>query len=487
MATMNLKTYRSDSMANALAEVKRDLGKDAVILHTRSYRVGSVLGVGGKNVVEITASDQKSAKEMKGAARSTARAPIPSGAPVAGTSAEGGIRSAVASRPAPPIPAIGHTNSVQRPHTKGSNRLVTPPTRTRSDSSAEFAPTRFADAAKPIIELKQPGTVPATRAPIAPEDDDALASLQSEIASVKRLVGQVLACSRRTAATIHRTDDGSGGVLALGGMAEPLFAMYMRMQDGGVAADIAESIAGAVRDELTPAELADQEIVRQAVLRRLAAMIPVTGGVAKAGARPDGRPLTIALVGPTGVGKTTTIAKLAAAYKLRHNKRVGLITSDTYRIAAVDQLRTYANIIGLPLKVAMTPVEMKACVESLSDMDVILIDTAGRSQHDSARVSELASFVQAASPHESHLVLSSTVSEAVLMRTAERFRPLSPGRAIFTKLDEAVCFGVIVNIIRKIGVPISFLTTGQEVPDQIEVADSHRIARFVLDGPAAGE
>ena len=200
----------------------------------------------------------------------------------------------------------------------------------------------------------------------------------------------------------------------------------------------------------------------------------------------DGRPLTIALVGPTGVGKTTTLAKLAASFKLRHQRRVGLITADTYRIAAVDQLRTYANIIGLPLQVVLTPAEMRQAVHALKHCDVILIDTAGRSQNDACRLGELREFLEAARPHETHLVLSSTASEKVLLREAEAFVTVGVDKVILTKLDEAVSFGMVVTALRRIGRELSFFTTGQEVPDHIEVSEPRRLAELVL-GEGMGE
>src|SRR5690606_2905635 len=141
---------------------------------------------------------------------------------------------------------------------------------------------------------------------------------------------------------------------------ETLTAMYLQMIEAEVAAEIADAVVAEVRDELTASQLADAECVREHVLRRLQRFISVAKDAPKPGKMSGGRPLTIALVGPTGVGKTTTIAKLAATYKLRHGRRVGLVTCDTYRIAAVEQLRTYANIIGLRLNVALTPSEMAA-------------------------------------------------------------------------------------------------------------------------------
>jgi flagellar biosynthesis protein FlhF len=197
---------------------------------------------------------------------------------------------------------------------------------------------------------------------------------------------------------------------------------------------------------------------------------------------PDDRPLTIALIGPTGVGKTTTLAKLAASFKLRHGKKVGLITSDTYRIAAVDQLRTYANIIGLPLEVAITPTEMRHALHALRENDVILIDTAGRSQNDAGRIQELKQFINAANPHEVHLVLSSTAGEKVLLNEAEAFAEVGVHKIMLTKLDEAVSFGMLINVIRQVGKQLSFVTTGQEVPKHLEVGRADRIAELVLGG-----
>jgi len=527
---MNLKTYRAPSMAQALAEVKKDLGKDAVILHTRAYKVGAVMGIGGKQIIEVTAADQM-----------TARGPtIKAGTKTSAAASAGAAGTATATRPTNttrrPAPeefiadaftrveapaAVGETPTVQVRPVKVedlvSRTAMTLPPRTAPFSDRTQLPTpastdgtpppppSAAKAGAALLEtVYNPHastasvTVPVpdsvtpsqpnlarltTKVPFAPVNQSAMLELQSELASIKRLVGQVLQCSRTTAATIAPTTN--GGITAMVGVTDPLFALYLRLQESQVAPSITEELIGAVRDELTPDELASSDVVRQAMLRAIAARIPVVGSMSKAGSE-AGRPLTIALVGPTGVGKTTTIAKLAAAYKLRQGKKVGLITSDTYRIAAVDQLRVYANIIGLPLKVVMTPREMSAACGALADCDVILIDTAGRSQHDATRLDELQTFIDASSPHETHLMLSATVAEPVLLKAAEKFGALSPTRVIFSKLDEAVNFGVLLNVMhgqtQGHRLKVSYVTTGQEVPDQIELAQADRLARLVLDG-----
>ena len=155
----------------------------------------------------------------------------------------------------------------------------------------------------------------------------------------------------------------------------------------------------------------------------------------------------MALVGPTGVGKTTTVAKLAANFKLVHGLRPGLVTVDTFRIAAVEQLRTYAEIIDLPLAVANSPAEMRKAIDSLGDVDLVLIDTAGRSPRDEVKIRELADFLAEAKPDEVHLVLSAVAGERSLRAAVERFAVVRADRLILTKLDEADGLGGVLAVI----------------------------------------
>jgi flagellar biosynthesis protein FlhF len=187
-----------------------------------------------------------------------------------------------------------------------------------------------------------------------------------------------------------------------------------------------------------------------------------------------------ALVGPTGVGKTTTIAKLAANFRLKEKRRVGLITVDTYRIAAVEQLRTYADIIDLPMLVVSSPREMREAIQRMNNLDLILMDTAGRSPRDEVRIQELRAFLTEAGADEVHLVLSSVAASRTLEETAQRFAAVGATAMILTKLDEASGLGNVLPVVRSGGLPLSYLTNGQNVPDDIETANARRLARLIL-------
>ncbi|MHC4995770.1 MAG: flagellar biosynthesis protein FlhF, partial [Planctomycetota bacterium] len=261
---------------------------------------------------------------------------------------------------------------------------------------------------------------------------------------------------------------------------DQLFNQYLTLLEQEVTEELADEVIQNVRRGLTPEELEDRLAVQEAVSTEIASLIDFDAEAIDKPAPTDGRPLTIALIGPTGVGKTTTTAKLAATFKLHKAKRVALITLDTYRIAAVDQLQTYADIIDVPLHVAQTPEEMGLALQRCADYDVVLIDTAGRSQRDDARLEDLSAFIESARPHEVHLVLSSTSNQAVMMEAVERFTRVRIDRVIFTKLDEAVSFGVLLNVARKVNKQLSYITTGQDVPHQIEPGNPDRLAGLIL-------
>lgn len=194
----------------------------------------------------------------------------------------------------------------------------------------------------------------------------------------------------------------------------------------------------------------------------------------------DAPPCYHALIGPTGVGKTTTLAKLAANYALVLNKRVGLIAADTYRIGAVDQLREYAGLIGAPFEVVYDTASMRGAVERMADLDLVLIDTMGTSHRDGERLGHLEDLLSAAPGAERHLVLSATTRLPDLQDAVARFSALRPATVIVTKVDETTCPVTVFNATRVAQRPLSFVTTGQSVPEDIEAPQPMAIAEAIV-------
>jgi flagellar biosynthesis protein FlhF len=329
---------------------------------------------------------------------------------------------------------------------------------------------------------------PASAAPV---------SSHSELDTISAFVGRVLSArggvaepdTRAVTPAIARQTRAAEAVTTP--RTASLEQAYARLIEQEVARDLADRILADVERELsasadagsTPTEAG----VRQAIERRLAALLPEDGtDPFRILPGRNGHARRIAFVGPTGVGKTTTLAKFAAQLSLKRGLRVGIVAADTYRIAAVDQLRTYAEILNLPVAVANSPADAARACDSLGDVDVILIDTAGRSQNDRMKLAELRAFLAAAAPDETHLVLSATAGARTLSREAESFGALGIDRLVLTKLDEAASFGTLVSLIERIGKRVSFFTNGQEVPDHMEVARGRRLATLVM-GDVMGE
>lgn len=438
---VKLQTFTAESMPAALAMVKRKLGPGAVILHTRTYRRGGVLGFGARQFVEITAGVGPTVGHPGSPARLAPRPP----------------------HPARPVPA--------------SSAVVTPAAgdlirRTYAAAQAEMRSRQ----PQPVQAIAQPITQPALAAApvaVAPRTTPAAVTplphdqFAAELAEVKRMVSRVMQQQAAPDAAA---------------LPQALFDHYRALLEQEVAEELAGEIVASVRRGLSDEKLADPAAVRAAVRRELVRLIPAADKPTEPSAdkTSDGRPRTIALIGPTGVGKTTTIAKLAAQFKLREKKRVGLITLDTYRIAAVEQLRTYARIIGIPLKVADDAASLQQALRELHDYDVILIDTAGRSQRDDDRLDQLRRLLDAADPHEVHLVLASTCTRAVTDQAIKKFAAIRTDKIILTKLDEAVSFGVVLNVARQIDKRFSYVTTGQEVPHDIEATRADRLAALLM-------
>ena len=255
-----------------------------------------------------------------------------------------------------------------------------------------------------------------------------------------------------------------------------LFGLFTDLIEADIGEELARELIESVRQASAGEQLNDPVQLKARLAQLIENEIPIAGPIRIT----PGRRHLVALVGPTGVGKTTTIAKLAANYRLREKRRVGLITVDTYRIAAVEQLRTYADIIDLPMEIVATPREMHEALARMANLDLILMDTAGRSPRDEVKIQELKSMLAEAAPDEVHLVLSSVASAGSLTKTAAQFATVGTTALVLTKLDEASSFGNLLPLVRSSRLPLSYVTHGQNVPDDIAPADRGRLARAVL-------
>ncbi len=199
----------------------------------------------------------------------------------------------------------------------------------------------------------------------------------------------------------------------------------------------------------------------------------------------ENTPKLVFFVGPTGVGKTTTIAKIASRFKVEKGKKVALLTADTYRIAAADQLRTYANILDTPIKVIYSPEELNDTIKEWKDYDLVLIDTAGLSHKNEEQREDIKNLITGVSEEyekEICLVLSATTKYRDLKDIVDVYKEEFKFKLIFTKLDETSCYGNILNMKLYTGADLSYITYGQNVPEDIEVFNMQKIVKILLGG-----
>ena len=367
---MKLRRFRANSMYAALAQVKDELGPEAVILNTKTFHNRGFLGFGKREFVEILAS-----------------------------------------------------NTV--------NIVDTPPAFARQKK--EYALHHVGKKA------------PAKAAMAEPRSSEILKELSSLKTQVELLTREYVQDPQYPSALNER---------------------YQKLLEAGVSKLLAKEIVGAVHTELSKSDLENAGVIREKLGQELGKLIRLRGPIKSNGHKAR----TIVMTGPTGVGKTTTIAKLAALYSIKEKRQVGLITADTYRIAAVEQLKVYADIIGVTLDVVLTPKELRQAILRNSDKDLIFVDTAGRSQQDQTRLVELKNFIEAAEPDENHLLISATTDKDEVFNIIDKFGCTDTSSFIFSKVDECTSPGIIFNVLSNSDKPISYITTGQDVPDDIELA-----------------
>jgi flagellar biosynthesis protein FlhF len=316
-------------------------------------------------------------------------------------------------------------------------------------------------------------------------DHDCLGSLKSELMSIKEMI-LLLSRSKRLEEGF-RLNPGAievYGRLIRSGIAEPYAQLFLEK-------------GGAFKEN---GELPSKDL-HERVFKEIMKVIEVTDPFSH-----DRGQVISALIGPTGVGKTTTIAKLAANLSLKHKKSVGLISMDNYRMAAVDQLKIYAGILGIPCFAALNGAELEFALERMKEKDVILLDTAGHGHYDLERIEGLRELIGGhlfsrrsrrlrqsspgydgrkgcfgeVGPVSTHLVLSAVTNELETERAAKNFGRLDFSSYIFTKADETQARGVIINQLFKLRMPVSFITTGQRVPEDILKATKTGILRLLF-------
>ena len=199
------------------------------------------------------------------------------------------------------------------------------------------------------------------------------------------------------------------------------------------------------------------------------------------------KPKVLVFVGPTGVGKTTTIAKIASKYKVDYDKKVAFITSDTYRIAATEQLQVYANILDAPMTIVYSKDEINSAIEKYADYDMVFVDTAGFSHKNTPQrddMKKLLGGIDGKYQKEVYLVLSATTKYKDLLEIVDIYHEITDYKFIFTKLDETTTYGNLLNIKLYAGAELSYMTIGQNVPDDIAIFDTQKIVKQLLGGNA---
>ncbi len=440
---MLVKTFQAASMAEALRMVKAELGPDAMILSTKKEKTGGILGFFSKQAYRVTA------------AIDPARKPAP-----------------------PPPPPTAYRE---------------PPPRERT-AREELENSMLAPLARELKDLREKVESLTRREEDARKEDKAAADVQpatlqeggsinlkniprSDLEEIKKLLLATLTKSQEGGIKNVQWPAADGEPLPETASGEQLLPedspLSKELARNGVSPDLIRKIIDTL-NTLPPQ--GESQSVNARLGETLGRLIKFAGNLRLK----KNSPRIIALVGPTGVGKTTTTAKLAAMHALNRGNKVALITMDIFRVGAVEQLKTYSRIMGIPLEVASTPAELEKAVKKHSACDLIFIDTAGRSHKDKEKLDEMKSFFENKITVEVYLCLSATTKDRELEEILQRFSIFPISKVVFTKIDESESLGNMVNLLMKDNLSIAYFTTGQRVPEDIEIATPAKLADMIL-------
>jgi flagellar biosynthesis protein FlhF len=421
---MQVKVFEAENMSSALKKVRKALGPDALILSTRTVRKKG-LGLLGKPITEITAAIDSPTVSVNTTNTSNSR------------------RRTLLGKMPDQSQDITYDEIWHRDRDNGVDPLT-----------------------HELQELK--GNLKRSN----------LLDIREEIDQIKGLIQgfsqEMLDLNKAISVTQHTA--GNSIVSASGAWLAPVAA---ELSHRGIDTEAAAAILKLAAQELTPQQIASSELLSVFFEETISSLFQVKGSFLPVGSNQK----RIALIGPTGVGKTTTIAKLAAAYLKTCGRDLTLVTIDTYRIAAVEQLKVYGEIMNLEVDVVMAPEHLEEVLDRHRNKKLILIDTAGRSPKDERSIEELSSFLRPELNIENHLVLAATARNQELHSAVKRFGRLDLTSFIFTKLDECENFGALLNVHTKNDYPLSYLTDGQRVPEDLLLADPQKIAGLIMGKP----
>lgn len=423
---MKLKRFEALTLQEALHAVKAELGPEAVIVSSRRVQKGGGLfGLMSQTMVEVTAAvDQPQKTE------SARKAPL-------------AVLAALKNASVPVERSKPHQSApVLESHFQEQLQVAT---------ALDPMKEQMQEMREDIRRLREENRDP----------ERVLGPLRQELEGLRIVVGEALEHRLRT-----RIEGLPGG----------LIEDYQGLVSQGMNSQKAHDLLRSIVETLGTVNIANRDMVKDLIVERMEQVISAPGtGLAKSHEQK-----IMMLVGPTGVGKTTTVAKLAGMARQQYpDSKTVLITLDTYRVAAVEQLRVYAKILKMPLEVAVSPQDLLDCVHRHEQADYILIDTAGRSPRDQGGYDELIALNRGRLKLENHLVLAAPVAEAGLMEVIRRYQSLPVHRIIWTKLDEVAMYGPVFNVLAQTGIPASFLSAGQRVPEDLEVATRRRVVELV--------
>jgi len=428
---MQVKVFESKDMATGLRMVKAELGPDALILSTKTIRSGK-LGLLGKSHFEITAAIDSSWPHKGGK-----------------------------SLPVADDPHRDTLDSEREMLLSSHQEHMTEDGLTYNSSSRLNGSSLSRESVPPV---KKNESIPEEQSPLQEEVNELKAM-------IKNLGQEMLRINRHQGGSTIANDFKNPGTEDV-----PLHSLHQRLLDYGISEETAQTISSFAKESLTLDEISDPFKQQQFVATTINDLLQVRPDIFQENRRQH----RIALVGPTGVGKTTTLAKIAASFLSNHSGSIGFITVDTYRIAAVEQLKVYGDIMNIPVEVVLNPEQLENALLKFRDKDLVLIDTAGRSPQDSFCIDELVSFFRPDFSIEKHLVLSATTRENELFNTFQRFSVLGIDHAIITKIDEYTSLGLLLDIQIREQIPYSYITNGQRVPEDIIEADREVLTQLIM-------